>query len=68
MPVRTSSRPCSARCLCPHHGAKTGAVGEAKLREIQHENLRALAIQDCADSPAQTVLVSCVKLALEPQH
>jgi hypothetical protein len=54
--------------VCPHHGAKTGAVGEAQLREIQHEDLQAVVIQHCADSPAQTVLVSCVKLALEPQH
>jgi hypothetical protein len=41
--------------VCPHHGAKTGAVGEAQLREIQHEDLRAVVIQHCADSPAQTV-------------
>jgi hypothetical protein len=52
----------------PHHGGKTGAVGEAERREIQYEDLRAVVIQDGADSTPQAVLVGRVKLALQPQH
>jgi hypothetical protein len=54
--------------VCPHHGGKTGAVGEAERREIQHEDLRAVMIQDGADGVAQAVLVSRVELALQQQH
>ena len=54
--------------MCPNDGGKRGAVREAERREIQHEDLRTVVIQDYADGAAQTVLVGRVKFALQPQH